>query len=404
MQFVIVGNGVAGITAGAAIRERSADAKISVYTDESHPYYPRPRLYNILSGEAQPADIYGFPTQWYTERKITVDLSKKAAGIETDKKELLLEDGHRIGYDKLLLANGAHSFVPPVKGVEKTGVFTLRSLRDALAIREYAEKTKNAVVVGGGLLGLEFAASLRRLGQRVDVIELLPRLLPMQLDQDGATLLQQIVESLGVNVTVGVKTEEIIGQQTVSGVALSGGKQVSGDLVLFSAGVRSNTDLASQAGIKTNRGVLVDDCLRTSATDVCAAGDVAEFKGRVYGIIPAALDQAKIAVLNMFEKEGHVYQGTIPSNTLKIVGIDLASMGLVNPEGSEFEEVRKLKKEERIYKKIVVQQGIIVGAIILGETRSVAPLKRLMDQKIDITRYKGSILEDGFDFRQIMPK
>jgi len=404
MQVVIVGNGVAGITAAAAIRERSADAKISVYTDESHPYYPRPRLYNILSGEAQPADIYGFPTQWYTERKITVDLSKKAAGIETDKKELLLQDGHRISYDKLLLANGAHSFVPPVKGVEKTGVFTLRSLQDALAIREYAKKTKKAVVIGGGLLGLEFAASLRKLGQQVDVIELLPRLLPMQLDQDGAALLEQIVESEGVNVTVGVKTEEIIGQQAVSAVALGGGKQVSGDFVLFSAGVRSNTDLASQAGIKTNRGVLVDDYLRTNATDVYAAGDVAEFRGRVYGIIPAALDQAKIAALDMFEKEGHVYPGTIPSNTLKIVGIDLASMGLVNPEGSGFEEVRKLKREERVYKKVVVQQGIIVGAIILGETRSVAPLKRLMDQKIDITRYKDTILEDGFDFRQVILK
>lgn len=404
MQVVIVGNGVAGITAAAAIGERSADAKISVYTDEGHPYYPRPRLYNILSGEAQPADIYGFPTQWYAERRITVDLGRKAVSVEADKKELLLEDGQRISYDKLLLANGAHSFVPPVKGVEKTGVFTLRSLRDALAIREYAKKTKKAVVVGGGLLGLEFAASLRKLGQHVDVIELLPRLLPMQLDQDGAALIRQIVESLGVNVTVGVKTEEIIGQQAVSGVALGDGKQVEGDLVLFSAGVRSNIDLASQAEIKTNRGVLVDDYLRTSATDVYAAGDVAEFKGRVYGIIPAALDQARIAALNMFDREGHVYSGTVPSNTLKIVGIDLASMGLVNPEGSGFEEIRKLNEEERIYKKIVVQQGIIVGAIILGETRSVAPVKMLMDQKIDITKHKDTILEDGFDFRQVISK
>lgn len=404
MQITIVGDGVAGITAAAAIRERSFEAKISVYTDESHPYYPRPRLYNILSGEAQPADIYGFPTQWYTERRITVELGKKVESIHTDKKELLLEDGSRTSYDRLLLANGAHSFVPPVKGVEKTGVFTLRSLKDALAIREYAKKTRKAIVVGGGLLGLEFAASLRKLGQQVDVIEIQPRLLPMQLDQDGAALLEQIVESRGVNVTVGVKTEEIVGQQTVSGVALSGGKQVSGELVLFSAGVRSNTDLASQAGIKINRGVLVDDHLLTNATDVYAAGDVAEFQGRVYGIIPAALDQAKIAALNMIDGQEHVYSGTVPSNTLKIVGIDLTSMGVVNPEGSGFEEVKKLKKDERIYRKIVVQQGVIVGAIVLGETKSVAPLKRLMDQRIDVSKYRDSMLEDGFDFRQIVSK
>ena len=404
MQVVIVGGGVAGITAAAAIRERSPDAGISVYTDESFPYYPRPRLYHVLSGEAQPADIYGFPLQWYEERKVKVNLNKRVASIETSKKELLLEDGHRVSYDRLMLAAGAHAFVPPVKGFEKAGVFTLRSLRDALAIKECARETKKAIVVGGGLLGLEFAASLRKLGQQVDVIEILPRLLPMQLDQDGAALLGQIVESRGINVTTNVKTEEILGQQRVSGIALIGGRQVSGDIVLFSAGIRSNISLASQAGIKTNRGVLVDDYLQTSATDVYAAGDVAEFQGRVYGIIPAALDQARIAALNMLEKEGHLYSGTIPSNTLKIVGIDLASMGIVNPEGSGFEEIKRLKKEENIYRKIVVKQGIIVGAIVLGETRSVAPMKRLMDQKIDITKYKDSILEDGFDFRKVVSK
>lgn len=404
MQVVIIGGGVAGITSAATIRERSPDAQITVYTDESYPYYSRPRLYDILSGEAQPLDIYGFPPQWYEERKIKVSLNKKVANIETDKKELSLEDGSRVIYDKLLLANGAHAFVPPVQGIEKMGVFSLRSLKDALTIKEYAKKTRKAIVVGGGLLGLEFAASLRKLGQQVDVIEILPRLLPMQLDQDGATFLKQIVGSRGINVMVGVKTEEILGQQGVSGVALNDGRQVSGDLVLFSAGIRSNTSLASQAGIKTNRGVLVDEYLQTSATDVYAAGDIAEFQGKVYGIIPAALDQAKIAALGMLEKEKHVYSGTIPSNTLKIVGIDLASMGLVNPEGSGYEEIKRLKREEGIYKKIVLQEGIIIGAIVLGETKSVAPLKRLMDQKINVTKHKDSILEDGFDFKKIFSK
>lgn len=404
MQVAIVGNGVAGITAATAVRERNPEAQVSIYTDENYSYYPRPRLYDVLSGDEEPSQILGFPSQWYEEKGIKVNLGKKALSVEPAKKELLLEDGSKIGYDRLLLANGARPFVPPVKGVEKTGVFTLRSVENALRIREYAKETRNAIVIGGGLLGLELAMALRKLGQQVDVVEVLPRLLPNQLDQDGATLLKEMVEARGIKVTLDVKTQEILGTESVSGVALSNGAQISGDFVMFSAGIRSNTELAVKAGIKVNRGVIVDQYLQTNADDVYAAGDAAEFEGRVYGIIPAALDQAKIAALNMMETEKHVYQGTVPSNTLKIVGIDLASMGLVNPEGSGFEEIKEIQREAGVYRKIVLQQGIVVGAIILGETNSVAPLKRLIDQKTDVTTYKDSILEKDFDFRKIFSK
>jgi nitrite reductase (NADH) large subunit len=404
MQVAIVGNGVAGITAATAVKERNPDAQVSIYTDENYSYYPRPRLYYVLSGEAEPSQILGFPSQWYEEKGIKVNLGKKALSVDPAKKELLLEDGSKLGYDRLLLANGARPFVPPVKGVEKTGVFTLRSVEDALRIREYAKETRNAIVIGGGLLGLELAMSLRKLGQQVNVVEVLPRLLPNQLDQDGATLLKEIIEARGIKVTLDVKTQEILGKETVSGVALSSGAQISGDFVMFSAGIRSNTELALKGGIKVNRGVVVDKYLQTNVDDVYAAGDAAESEGRVYGIIPAALDQAKIAALNMMETEKHVYQGTVPSNTLKIVGIDLASMGLVNPEGSGFEEIKEIQREAGVYRKIVLQQGIVVGAIILGETKSVAPLKRLIDQKTDVTKYKDSILEKDFDFRKIFSK
>lgn len=404
MHVAIVGCGVAGATAATAIKERKPETKVSVYTDEKYFYYPRPRLYYVLSGEAEPSEIYAFPAEWYEERGIQVSLNKKATDIDTTKNELVLEDGSRIKYDKLLLANGAHPFIPPVKGVEKNGVFTLRSLQDALAIKEYAKKTRKAIVVGGGLLGLEFAASLKKLGQQVEVVEVLPRLLPMQLDQDGATLLKEIIETRGINISVGVKTDEVLGQDATSGISLNNGKQLSGDMVLFSAGIRPNTDLAVHAGIKVNRGVVVDQNLQTNVNDVYAAGDVAEFKERVYGIIPAAVDQAKIAALNMLEKEKHLYQGTIPSNTLKIAGIDLTSMGLVTPEEHGSEEIKKMNREAKVYRKIVLKQGIIVGVIVLGETRSIAPLKSLMDKRIDVSRYKDSILEDGFDLRKIFSK
>ncbi|MFB0501542.1 MAG: NAD(P)/FAD-dependent oxidoreductase [Candidatus Bathyarchaeia archaeon] len=401
MHAVIVGSGVAGVTASRTIRESDSKAKISVYTDEKHLYYPRPRLYEVLSGEAKPQKICMFSEQWYEKRGIKVHLNKKVLSIKTAKKELLLEDRSRVNYDKLLLTNGAHPFIPPIKGAEKTGVFTLRSIKDALTIKEYTKKTRKAIIIGGGLLGLEFAASLRKLGQRVEVVEIFPRLLPRQLDQDGATILKDRIETRGVNITLGVRTEKILGKKTVSGILLDDGKKLSGDLVLISAGVRSNKYLAVEAGIKVEKGVVVDQYLQTSVNDVYAAGDVAESEGRVYGIIPAAMEQAKIAAVNMLEKEKQVYKGTIPSNTLKIVGIDLTSMGLVNPEGPQYEEIKKIDREKGAYKKIVLEQGKIVGAIILGDRRGVTSIKKLMDQEIDVTKYKDFLLEDGFDYRKI---
>ena len=172
VDVVIVGNGVAGVTAASIIKEKNPEAKVSIYTDESHHYYPRPRLYKVLSREAEPREIYMFSEKWYEKRGINVHLNKKASSIDVDKKELLLENQSGVSYDKLLLANGGHSFIPPIKGVEKTGVFTLRSIRDALNIKEFTKKTKKAIVIGGGLLGLEFAASLRKLGQKVEVVVL----------------------------------------------------------------------------------------------------------------------------------------------------------------------------------------------------------------------------------------
>jgi nitrite reductase (NADH) large subunit len=165
--------------------------------------------------------------------------------------------------------------------------------------------------------------------------------------------------------------------------------------------VRSNTELATEAGIRVEKGVVVDQYLQTSVNDVYAAGDVAEFEGRVYGIIPAALEQARISAINMAEGEKQVYKGTIPSAMLKIVGIDLTSMGLVNPEGSQYEEIKKVNKEKGIYKKLVLEQGTIVGAILLGDRTGAPWIKQLMDQKIDVTKYGKALLDDDFDYRII---
>jgi nitrite reductase (NADH) large subunit len=398
-DVVIVGNGVAGVTAARIIRQKSPDTKVSIYTDETHQYYPRPRLYEVLSGEAEPQEIYMFPEKWYEQKGIKVHLNKKVVSIDLERKELTLQNRPKVSYDKLLLANGGHSFVPPIKGVEKTGVFTLRSIRDALTIRKFTQKTKRAIVIGGGLLGLEFAASLRKLGQQVEVVELLSRLLPRQLDQAGADILKNRIAARGIDIVLGAKTEEISGSEIVSGISLDSGETVSGDLVLISAGMRPNSQLAVKAGIKINRGVVVDRFLRSSADSIYAIGDVAEFEGRVYGIIPAALEQAKIAATNLMGEQQTVYPGTIPSNTLDIVGIDLTSIGIINPQNAKYEEITKIDEEKGVYKKLVLDQGKIVGAIILGDKKGVTAIKRLMTQETDVTKHKGSILNDDFDYK-----
>lgn len=401
LNVVIVGNGVAGVTAARIIKEKNPETQVSIYTDESHHYYPRPRLYEVLSGEAKPREVYMFSEEWYEKKGINVQLNKKALSIDTERKELLLEDGSRVNYDKLLLANGGHSFVPPIKGVKKTGVFTLRTIRDALSIKEFTKKTKKVIVIGGGLLGLEIASSLKKLGQQVEVVEMFPRLLPRQLDPDGATILKNRIASRGIDIVLGVKTVEILGRETVSGILLDSEEELSGDLVLISAGMRSNTGLALEAGIKVNKGVVIDGHLRTSADDVYAVGDVAEFEGIVYGIIPAALEQASIAAANILGMEHNVYTGTVPSNTLKIVDVELTSMGLVNPEEPKYEEVKKTDKKKGVYKKLVLDKGKIVGAILLGDKKGVTSIKRLMTQETDITNYKNSILKDNFDYKKI---
>jgi len=401
LNVVIVGNGIAGITAAKAIKESTPETQVSVFTDENNQYYPRPRLYDVLSGHVKPEDAVMFSEDHYKTSGILIQLNKKASYIDTKNKKLLLDDKTKVSYDKLLLANGAHCFVPPIKGVNKKGVFTLRTINDALAINEFAKKIKKSIIIGGGLLGLEFASALNKLGQQVTVVEMFSRLLPKQLDEKGATILKTKVESRGIKIVLGAKITEVLGNSKVSAIMLENGKKISGNLLLFSAGIRSNIGLALESGIKTNRGVIVDNQLRTNVDGIYASGDVAEFEDKVYGIIPAAIEQAKIAATNITGKELQRYTGTVVSNTLRVINIELTSIGIVNPEDKKLEEIQEIDKQKGVYKKLVFDQGKIVGAIFLGNRKNVVPIKNLIAQETDITRYKDLLLKEDFDYKKI---
>jgi len=398
MHIVIIGNGIAGVTAARTLRKNNTKINISLYTTENHMYYPRPRLYELLSGEAKPQQIYAFSPNWYINRDLQVHLNNEIVRIDTSRKELLLQDHSKVYFDRLLLANGSHPFIPPIKGIEKKGVFTFRSIDDVIALKKYIAGKRRVIIIGCGLLGLELAVALSKLDLQVKVVETYPRLLPQQLDHDGAILLKELLETYGIEFILGVKVMEILGEKQVSSIILDNGMVLSCNLILVSTGIRANIALALKAGINVNRGILVDKYMQTSSDDVFAAGDVAEFGGRIYGIIPAAIDQGKIAAMNMLEDNQYIYKGTIPSNLLRIVGIDLMSIGITNLEKSQYDEIKKIDKERGIYKKLVLNRGKIVGAIILGDKKIMKPIKSLITQEVEISKYQSLLLEDNFDY------
>jgi len=404
MKIIVIGCGVAGATASFAVRQYDADAEISVYTDEAHLYYPRPRLYEVVTGEKKPEEIYSYPKTLYEQKGIKVQLNSEIAKIDPAKRQVVVRDGPRADYDKLLLATGSHPFVPPIEGVEKPGVFTLRTVQDALAIRDRSSRTQKAIIVGGGLLGLEFAASWTSFRKQAEVVEVNSRLLPKQLDPEGGAVLRQYLEERNIQCRLGVKVSEILGYETVSGVKLDNGDQLSGGVILIAAGIKSNTDLAVAAGINVHKGVVVDQHLQTSENDIFAVGDAAESNGRIYGTIPPSVEQARIAAVNLLGKEERAYKGSVPFTTLKVAGISLTSMGEVNPGQQEFEEIRKINAGQRVYKKLVLKDGKVVGAILLGDRRSAPFVSRLMNEQIDVTKHKHEILDETFDFGRFFDK
>jgi nitrite reductase (NADH) large subunit len=400
MRVIVIGNGISGIIFAKTLRELDQDGEIDVFTLEKYHYYPRPNLIDFLAERIPYERLFAFPEEWYTNQNIRIHLSQPVKKILPESQEIELDKGQKERYDRLVMANGSFSFVPPFQGKDKKGVFTLWSLDDAFRILEYLADHPNVVVIGGGLLGLEIARALNTRGTDVGVVEFFDRLLPRQLDQQGASILQSHIERMGIKVRVGTATEEFLGREEVSGLKFKGGDKWDADMAVVAAGARPNLSLAKDAGLEVDRGLIVNEYLQTSDPSIYGVGDAVEHKGRVYGIIPASFDQARRAAHNVLGMEKK-YLGTIPSNTLKVMGVHLTSMGMVNPEGKDFEELRKEIREEGIYKKVVLQDGVIVGAIWMGTKEGVNDITRLITQKTDVTEWKEALLEDRFDFSVI---
>lgn len=397
MRIGIVGNGLAGVIAAKTLRELDADVEIVVFAQEPYHYYPRPNLIEYLAGNLPLERIFAFPEAWYKERGIVVRLETPVLEISGNPPEVKTGAGGTERFDTLLLSDGASPAVPLSRGADKKGVFTLRTLDDARNILDHLPTRSDVAILGGGLLGLEIGRALLKRGARVEVVEFFDRLLPRQLDPQGAAHLKSWIERLGLRVRLAVTTEEILGDEDVCGLRFKGGERTAASMAILAAGAKPNIGLAQRAGLTVDRGVVVNDLLQTTHPRIFAAGDNICHRGRVYGIIPASFDQSRLAAANILG--GHkVYEGTVPTHTLKVAGLFVTSAGIITPPGPGFEEVCKEDRERGIYKKVLLQDGALVGAIWMGTKQGAAEISQAVAKRLSVGKWKGSLLEDDFDF------
>jgi len=398
-RYIIIGNGVAGARAAIKIRERDPNGEIHIFTEETYPFYYRVRFPELVAGEVTIKDITIHTNEWYQSRGISIHFEEPIIEIQHEKREAISKKGGTYPYDLLLMATGGNAFVPPIKGVEKKGVFTLRTMKNAIEMKEFSKKVSQVILIGGGLVGLETGGALLRRGAKVAVIEHNPRILPRQTDTEGAQILQAKMEEMGFFFFLNADSEEIFGKENVEGLRLKDGRMVEGQMVVISAGVRPNIQLAKGMGLEIKNGILVNDRLETKSEGIFAAGDVAEHHGRVYGIWPAAQRQGEIAGVNMAGGD-LIYAGAVVSNTLKVVGVDLTASGDMDAEG-KLESVVKRDPGSGIYRKVVFKENKITGCILLGNVKGNFEILNAIEKKTDVRDLKDSILEEGFDFKRL---
>ncbi len=391
-RVVVIGHGIAGVTAADHVRQRHPDCEVTVVGKEKFPLYNRMGITRLIYGRSAMQGLYLLPDAWYAENGISCWLNTRAARIDVGAQAVTLATGEVLPYDRLILATGSAGYVPEIPGFGAAGTFVLREAEDAMYVRAYAQDTnaRSAVVAGGGLLGLEAAYALAKLGLRVTVLERGRWPLRRQVDEHAGTLLREYLAGLGLQVFV----ESEVAQLAVDGglvreAVLRDARALPCDVFLACTGIRPNVALAAAAGLKLNRGVIVDDRLRTSAPRIYCAGDAAEFRGEVYGLWPACVEQGAIAAANAVGDD-RAYGGTIPSTILKVVGADLASMGRIVATADDQVVVLE-DREGRRYAKLVVAGGRIAGAILLGFPKEAALVADALKSGRDVSADLGAL-------------
>jgi NAD(P)H-nitrite reductase large subunit len=359
LKLVMVGNGMAGVRTLEELLRLAPDLyEITVFGAEPHPNYNRILLSPVLAGEQNFDDIVLNGLDWYEQHGIDLRLGRKVVSIDRKKRLVTADDGSTAQYDRLILATGSTPFMPPVPGNRLPGVIAYRDIADTEQMMQAARTHSHAVVIGGGLLGLEAANGLRQRGMDVTVVHLADWLLERQLDKTAGKLLQQALEARGIHFRLREQTEELLdyGNGRVCAVQFKGGDVIPADLVVMAAGVRPNTELAEKAGIPCNRGVLVDDCLQTYDPRVYAVGECANL-----------FEQAKVCANHLAMLGTARYRGSVISTKLKVTGIDLFSAGDFMG-GDDTETITLSDPIGSVYKKLVIKDDVLVGGCLYGDT------------------------------------
>lgn len=389
--LIVIGNGMAAARFVEELAKRSLGRyAVAVIGEEPRLAYNRVLLSSVLAGDVTSQDIELQSAAWWRDRGVTVTYGYAATAIDLAKRSVTLASGSEVGFSKLVLATGSNALRLNIPGAELSGVHTFRDSRDVAQLLDIAAKKKRVVVVGGGLLGLEAAYGLAKAGAQVTLLHLMDRLMERQLDAAAATLLKRLVEAKGIDIILGANTAQILGLDHVEGVQLTDGPTIAADAVIFAAGIRPNASLAKVAGINVNRGILVDDQMKTATEGVYALGECAEHRGTCYGLVEPAYEQARV-LANYLAGRPSQYSGSIVSTNLKVSGVNVFSAGdFLGGEGTQ--SIVFNDQKFGTYKKLVIANGALTGAVLVGDTRDALWYLELIRAGGSIAAIRGGMM------------
>jgi NAD(P)H-nitrite reductase large subunit len=396
---------VAAIAAVEAIREKDGKGDITLISDESQFVYSRPLISYLLAGSIKVEQMYYREKNFYEKNKVRAGLGKRVTNVDLVNRRVVLEDGEELPFEKLLIATGGKPIVPKTKGSDLNGVFTFTKWDDVEKIKKFllGTEVKRAVIVGGGLIGLKAAEGLTALGIKITIVELSDRIMSSTFDGTTSEMMKKILEKRGVEVVTKNTADEIIENVSkVSGVILRDGTKISCEMVVFAIGVSPNIEMVKDSGIKVNRGINVDEYMRTNFPDVYAAGDVVEAydlvlrDNRPIAIWPNASIQGSVAGHNMAGGTKK-YVGSFAMNSIEICDIPTISMGLTDPPaGKGYEILQQLDEEKPTYRKIILKDNVVVGAIFVNDIDRAGIFTSLIKDKIDTSSFKDVLLKEEF--------
>jgi nitrite reductase (NADH) large subunit len=401
-RLVVIGNGMAGARFVEELLARGGGERWSVamFGDEPHGNYNRILLSGVLAGKNAVQDIVLNPLDWYRENEIRLHAGVRAERIDLEARTVHAGPVDE-PYDALVIATGSSPFVPPIEGARdangglRDGVFAFRTLEDCEAITARAGRSRVAAVIGGGLLGLEAARGLLAQGLEVHVVHLAEHLMELQLDAPGARILQRSLEKMGLHVHLGRSTRQVLGDDGVTGLRFEDGGTLAADLVVIAAGIRPNVSLAREAGLLVERGIVVGDDLCTDDPSVFALGECAQHRGRTYGLVAPLWEQAQVLADRLSGRQPRaVYAGSKVATKLKVMGVDLAVMGVRSP-GDDDEEVQYVDAARGVYKKLILRQGRLQGAILLGDAGAAPDLFRTFEREAELPSDPARLLFPG---------